>query len=280
MVHVAGKSVSLWQPGFASLLPGHARAASPRSFAIRRELMESTTGNLDEALLEASRAGHFADAKRLLNQGVDPDVRDEATNTTALGLAAFGGHRELCKLLLKYGADWDTSPKDVGGETAVDDAVRGGHKNLAEYLRYRLAQDQTAMAKAEAEAKQERQAEILARKAKYTQLLQEQERRLRGVKLAQQMQRAAEHQYQARAPASSAPHMRPVAGRTRACRASRCSSSRSPPPSAPLPSLSSRSTPPRPVLHQRRQRVPPRRVRARARARVCVYFLLVLVARR
>ena len=91
-----------------------ASAARPLAwFAV--DPMQATTANLDEALLEASRRGNFAEAKRLLNEGVDPDVRDEVTNTTALGLAAFGGHRDLCRLLLKYGADWDTSPKDVGG---------------------------------------------------------------------------------------------------------------------------------------------------------------------
>ena len=132
-----------------------------------------TPSDLELSLLDAARSGDYKETLRLLKAGIDPDTREHETNTTVLGLAAFGGHRDLCRLLLQYGADWDTSPKTVGGETAVDDAVRGGHKSLAEYLRYRLGLDQTMQAAAEAEAKRQPQEEVLTRKAKYTQLQQE-----------------------------------------------------------------------------------------------------------
>ncbi|KAL1511552.1 hypothetical protein AB1Y20_006346 [Prymnesium parvum] len=145
-------------------------------------------------LLAAVARGDAHAVRSLLRAGASPDARDEARGTSALGLAAFSGFREVCRVLLHHGASWRT--RGGGEETAVDEAVRGGHKPLAEYLRARLARERTAEAVAEAEARVARDESVLARKARYLQLAEEKERARRGVRLALQMRRAAEHQRQ------------------------------------------------------------------------------------
>lgn len=146
-------------------------------------------------LVEAARRGDSRRVLLELQAGVDPNLRDAKSAASALSLAAFGGHVEVCRLLLQHGASWTTGH----GETAVDDAVRGGHVNLAEDLRILLARHRTLQAEEEEESRNKCKAEILARKTTYTQLLHEKDRRMRGVRLAQQMQRAACHQCQVEA---------------------------------------------------------------------------------
>lgn len=146
------------------------------------------------SLLEAVQANDIQATIQLLEDGADPNVFDASSKVSALGIAAFRGNGVLCRLLLKHGAEWKTSDGGVSADTAVDDAMRGGHTYLAEYLRKRLAQDQAAQAEAEAGLRREMQDIVAARKAAYAREVDEHERALRGVKVAHQLKRAAKNQ--------------------------------------------------------------------------------------
>ena len=138
---------------------------------------------LHEELRDACKSGELDSAKNLIEAGADVTAKD-ATGTDPLSYAAFHGHRDLAMLLLHHGA----SP-----ENAVEEAERGGFLALAEYLRFRRAQEVRETEIAAVESARQREADVLARKARFQTQRMERERRKRGEKLAQQMQRAAEH---------------------------------------------------------------------------------------
>lgn len=138
---------------------------------------------LHEELREACREGSVDKARDLIEAGADITAKD-GEGADALSHAAFNGHREVALLLLSYGA----SPVD-----AVEEAERGGWLSLAEYLRVRKVRTERDLTMSALEEARKKETDILARKAKFAQQRSERERRKRGEKLAQQMQRAAEH---------------------------------------------------------------------------------------
>ena len=83
---------------------------------------------LQVALLD----GQFATAKLLLERGADPLVR-QAGGFTPLQEAALLGRRDLVDLFLGAGAEINSRTDD--GRTAVTEALRGKHPELADYLR-------------------------------------------------------------------------------------------------------------------------------------------------
>jgi ankyrin repeat protein len=87
-------------------------------------------------LQAALLANQLATTKLLLERGADPLVR-QALGFTPLQGAAFHGRRDLVDLLLGAGAEIDSRADD--GRTAVTEALRGGHAELAEYLRQKGA---------------------------------------------------------------------------------------------------------------------------------------------
>jgi len=138
---------------------------------------------LHEELREACREGSVDKAQDLITAGADITAKDDE-GADALSHAAFNGHREVALLLLSYGA----SPVE-----AVEEAERGGWLSLAEYLRVRKVRTERDLTMSALEEARKKETDILARKARFAQQRSERERRKRGEKLAQQMQRAAEH---------------------------------------------------------------------------------------
>ena len=83
---------------------------------------------LQVALLD----GQLATARLLLERGADPLVR-QAGGFTPLQEAALLGRRDLVDLFLGAGAEINSRTDD--GRTAVTEALRGKHPELADYLR-------------------------------------------------------------------------------------------------------------------------------------------------
>ena len=90
---------------------------------------------LQAQLVAACAAGDLAGAKALLGRGADPNAW--VTDSDPLGEAAYCGHREVVKLLLKHGADIER--RDPTGETVVDDATRGGRRDRTTLMFAHLA---------------------------------------------------------------------------------------------------------------------------------------------
>mmetsp|Transcript_1566 Transcript_1566/g.3697 ORF Transcript_1566/g.3697 Transcript_1566/m.3697 type:complete len:162 (+) Transcript_1566:46-531(+) len=76
-----------------------------------------------QSLLRAAREGNVRGCEDALESGADVNWKDEDFfNYTALHLAAGAGHVEVCRLLLKRGAEID--PRSTSGETPLIMAAR------------------------------------------------------------------------------------------------------------------------------------------------------------
>jgi hypothetical protein len=84
-----------------------------------------------KGLINAARQGHEVVMQRLLEKGVDVNVKNE-DGETALRLAAENGHEAVVQLLLENGAD--VAEKDDGGLTALHWATENGHEVVARLL--------------------------------------------------------------------------------------------------------------------------------------------------
>jgi ankyrin repeat protein len=82
--------------------------------------------------------GQLATAKVLLAHGADPLVR-QALGLTPLHEAALLGRRDLIDALLDAGAEINSRADD--GRTALTEALRGKHTEIAAYLRSRGARE-------------------------------------------------------------------------------------------------------------------------------------------
>lgn len=80
----------------------------------------------------AAAAGRNDVVALLLERGCPADARGASTAYTALHLAAHAGNAALVKLLLEAGADRQLTV--AGGESALDLARRGGHREVVELL--------------------------------------------------------------------------------------------------------------------------------------------------
>ena len=82
-------------------------------------------------LHSAAAGGHNAIAELLLDNGADPNLRQEA-GYVAIHSAALNGNSELVELLLERGADVSTEGPD--GSRAIDFARKGGHAEVVGLL--------------------------------------------------------------------------------------------------------------------------------------------------
>ena len=105
------------------------------------ELLRSRGGELmyDEVkasgeLCELARAGDVKSVKMLLDGGCAVNSADY-DKRTCLHVAASFGNRNVVEALLEHGVDINT--KDRWGGTALADAVRERHTQIAELLRSR-----------------------------------------------------------------------------------------------------------------------------------------------
>jgi uncharacterized protein len=115
-------------PGAVQLLLDHGADLHARA----RSKFKNTP--LQAALLD----GQLATARLLLERGADPLVR-QAHGVAPLHEAALLGRRDLVDLLLAAGAELDSRADD--GRTALTEALRGKHAELAAYLRARGARE-------------------------------------------------------------------------------------------------------------------------------------------
>lgn len=88
-------------------------------------------------LIIAARSGQVGLVKLLLDRGADVNARDKETETTALIAAAHQGHVQVVDILLQKGVD--VNAKDKTGKTALSEATRYNHDDVAKLLRERGA---------------------------------------------------------------------------------------------------------------------------------------------
>lgn len=131
------KLATTWHP--AGFSPLHLAAFSGVPAAVQLLLDRGAEINArarskfkNTPLQAALLAGQFATAKLLLERGADPLVR-QALGFTPLQEAALLGRRDLVDLFLGAGAEINSRTDD--GRTAVTEALRGKHPELADYLR-------------------------------------------------------------------------------------------------------------------------------------------------
>lgn len=69
----------------------------------------------------------------LIRKGADVNAKDDKYGATPLHLAAYNGHKKVVQILLLAGAD--VYPKDREGDTPLDNALSGGHRDVAELIK-------------------------------------------------------------------------------------------------------------------------------------------------
>jgi ankyrin repeat protein len=81
----------------------------------------------------ASRAGHLAIVKVLIEAGAAVNAATTAGGATSLHRAAYAGHRDIVEVLLHSGALLHLA--DADGQTALYKATQQGHSEVVELLR-------------------------------------------------------------------------------------------------------------------------------------------------
>merc|ERR1719219_2009128 len=85
-----------------------------------------------ETFYELSRRGKLDQVQELLGRSVSPDAFMAYDGSTALVIAARGGHGKLVKLLVDHGAALDTHTDD--GSSVLMHAISGGSVEAVDVL--------------------------------------------------------------------------------------------------------------------------------------------------
>ncbi|MBM3245521.1 MAG: ankryin [Candidatus Omnitrophica bacterium] len=86
-----------------------------------------------DSLLEAAERGDAAAVSSFLNNGVDPDTRDQQYGMTALMVSAAEGHKEVVKILLAAKADVNLKDWNLGASVLMG-AAEYGYPDIIELL--------------------------------------------------------------------------------------------------------------------------------------------------
>ncbi|TAQ90828.1 hypothetical protein B7494_g874 [Chlorociboria aeruginascens] len=81
----------------------------------------------DTAIIEAASDGDTAKVAKLISLGANVNARDR-WGWSALSMCGYGGHMEICRMLLDHGADLDNV--DVDGDTPESLATNRGHADI------------------------------------------------------------------------------------------------------------------------------------------------------
>ena len=92
---------------------------------------EEREGVEPEVFFRSVMNGDFAEVKRLIEEGVDINARDNEGHTTLMYAAGYG-HTEVAKLLIEEGAD--INARDNEGTTALLIASKYGWLEVAQLL--------------------------------------------------------------------------------------------------------------------------------------------------
>ncbi len=96
-------------------------------------------------LVRAVLSGEINEVKNALSKGADVNEKNSQDGTTPLHMAAFFGHTEIAKLLLRNKAD--INAKDNEGDSPLLAALTNRQKEMGELLVNRGAQVNVKMAK-------------------------------------------------------------------------------------------------------------------------------------
>ena len=107
---------------FTSCKQGNKKVTSDPSSEQTQKAAESQVRTADPAIFEAALNGYQAEIIRLLESGININMKDE-DGRTALMYAAFNGHTYIMQLLLEKGAS--VHLRDVNGRTALMLAASG-----------------------------------------------------------------------------------------------------------------------------------------------------------
>ena len=103
------------------------------------DITNNSHGGITPLFVAVRNAAESNDRKKirsielLLKYGADPDIQDENRHRTPLFVAARYGKLELVKILAENGADVNKPTKT--GRTPLDQAIKNGHTDVADYLR-------------------------------------------------------------------------------------------------------------------------------------------------
>ncbi|KFY84589.1 hypothetical protein V498_07800 [Pseudogymnoascus sp. VKM F-4517 (FW-2822)] len=81
----------------------------------------------ETAIIEAASDGDISKVAKLISSGANVNARDR-WGWSALSMCGYGGHVEICRLLLDHGAELDNM--DVDGDTPESLATNRGHANI------------------------------------------------------------------------------------------------------------------------------------------------------
>ncbi len=81
----------------------------------------------------AALKGHVDLVELLISKGADVNAKDDKNGATPLHYAAYEGHKKVVQVLLKERAN--IYAKDREGDTPLDNALMGGHRDVAELIK-------------------------------------------------------------------------------------------------------------------------------------------------
>ncbi len=98
----------------------------------------SSVNSIEEAgnyaLVQAARSGNIATVKSLLEEGVNPNSICPISRTPALNIAAYCGHAEIVKTLLRAGANVEAAVLNQLRSTSLMHAAHQGHVRVVDIL--------------------------------------------------------------------------------------------------------------------------------------------------